>query len=202
MSANMKYRSEHSTSWSTEREIRGQRPRERSPLFPRGEAPRSVLHCIEPCNNKRSTSSVGGMFTMSSREDNARVTISILLAAVCKNHLLAISIEGEISERPKIRIGTLTTLLPQKLFCPLSATEMYCCFTFFFSVEPPSLEDLTFGFIASSFSLDSTGLEGASLFLLLKKSSSELTSSSELSKLFLFLSLGSGKYLGSSWGSP
>ncbi|KAJ8942118.1 hypothetical protein NQ318_000713 [Aromia moschata] len=27
----------------------------------------SVLHCLEPCNNKRSTSSVGSMFTMSSR---------------------------------------------------------------------------------------------------------------------------------------
>ncbi|KAJ8946841.1 hypothetical protein NQ318_006751 [Aromia moschata] len=27
----------------------------------------SVLHCMEPCNNKRSTSSVGSMFTMSSR---------------------------------------------------------------------------------------------------------------------------------------
>ncbi|KAJ8955240.1 hypothetical protein NQ318_000266, partial [Aromia moschata] len=27
----------------------------------------SVLQCIEPCNNKRSTSSVGSMFTMSSR---------------------------------------------------------------------------------------------------------------------------------------
>ncbi|KAJ8952382.1 hypothetical protein NQ318_014473 [Aromia moschata] len=27
----------------------------------------SVLHYIEPCNNKRSTSSVGSMFTTSSR---------------------------------------------------------------------------------------------------------------------------------------
>ncbi|KAJ8945445.1 hypothetical protein NQ318_009903 [Aromia moschata] len=28
---------------------------------------KSVLHCIELCNNKRSTSSVGSMFTISSR---------------------------------------------------------------------------------------------------------------------------------------
>ncbi|KAJ8940976.1 hypothetical protein NQ318_011708 [Aromia moschata] len=34
---------------------------------------KSVLHCIEPCNNKRSTSSVGSKFTMSSSRDRTKI---------------------------------------------------------------------------------------------------------------------------------